>query len=100
MLPNLYVMFERRRSLIDKERNHPYQRGKKGQGVLLKSNTVRGQNPADPIFSPDSDLLRDAEAAGSDVGKKEFAPTNEVGTRSEFEGDTEFRYSIIILEKG
>ena len=33
-------------------------------------------------------------------GKKEFAPTNEMGTRSEFEGDTEFRYSIIILEKG
>ena len=94
-------MFERRRSLIDKERNQPAtQRGERGQGVLLKLNTIRGQNPADPIFSPDSDLLRDAEAAGSDIGKKELAPTNEVGTRSEFEGDTEFRYSIIILEKG
>jgi len=54
-----FAIFERRRSLIDKERNHPDQRGKKGQSVILKSNTVRGQNPADPIFSPDSDLLRE-----------------------------------------
>jgi len=62
-------MFEsRRRSLNDKERNQPAtQRGERGQGVLLKSNTIRGQNPADPIFSPDSDLLRGAEAAGREM---------------------------------
>ena len=75
-----------------------------GRVFLLKSNTIRGQNPADPIFSPDSDLLRGAEAAGSDENSRGAARRTrsvfELGTRSEFEGDTEFRYSISILEKG
>ena len=33
--------------------------------MFSKIDTIRGQNPADPIFSPDSDLLRGAEAAGA-----------------------------------
>ena len=61
MLPNLYEMFDWRCSLIDKERNqpgNPDQEEKKRRVFLLKSNTIRGQNTADPTFSPDSDLAQ------------------------------------------
>ena len=49
----------RRRSLNDKERNQPAtQRGEEGRMFILKSNTIRRQNLADPTFSPDSDLAQ------------------------------------------
>ena len=50
------------------------QRGERGQGVLLKSNTIRRQNPADPIFSPDSGLAQGCRGRRSTKWRAEVQP--------------------------